>query len=395
LTDFYAEPAAGEKFETAVEAVAGESSIGTWTEVGTMKERIKKLAPTIYRLDRKAKTAKIAYPAELFETGNIPQILSSIAGNVFGMKIVENLRLNDVVLPKKLVKSFLGPAFGVEGIRKTLKIHGRPLCGTIVKPKIGLSPKEHAQVAYEAWVGGLDLVKDDENLSSQSFNNFRDRVTEVLAAKEKAEDETGEGKLAVLNTTHETMEMLDRAKYIKKSGGNCAMIDIITCGWAGLQSLRQAKTGLILHGHRAMHAAITRNLRHGVSMRTIALFARLAGIDELHVGTFSVGKMVEAGGNEDSMVQKKIMEPLYGVKPVFTICSGGLHPGLVERLVQRAGKNIIMQAGGGVHGHPGGTREGARAMRQAIDAVTRNVTLKEYAKSHPQLAQAIQKWGTA
>ncbi|MBW2966673.1 ribulose-bisphosphate carboxylase large subunit, partial [Candidatus Woesearchaeota archaeon] len=157
----------------ACEHIAAESSIGTWTKIATMNKRIAtKLKPKVFSINKKTREIKIAYPEELFEAGNIPQILSSIAGNIFGMKAVKNLRLQDINFPKSIIISFKGPRFGINGIRKLLKVKKRPLIGTIVKPKVGLFPKQHAQVAYNSWSGGLDIVKDDENLSSMKFNKF-------------------------------------------------------------------------------------------------------------------------------------------------------------------------------------------------------------------------------
>jgi ribulose-bisphosphate carboxylase large chain len=143
-------------------------------------------------------TVRVAYPIGLFEPGNMPNILSSISGNVFGLKAVKNLRLEDVDFPPEIVHSFKGPKFGVKGVRHLLKVYDRPLVGTIIKPKLGLKTADHAQVAYEAWVGGCDMVKDDENLSSQAFNPFENRVTRTLEKRDKAEDRTGEKKVYLI-----------------------------------------------------------------------------------------------------------------------------------------------------------------------------------------------------
>lgn len=75
-----------------------------------------------------------------------------------------------------------------------MKIKDRPLIGTIVKPKLGLTPKEQSDVAYKTWIGGIDLVKDDENLTSMNFSRFEERVSRVLELKDRAEEETGEKK---------------------------------------------------------------------------------------------------------------------------------------------------------------------------------------------------------
>ncbi len=386
-------------YREAAEHVAAESSIGTWTEVKTMKERIRKMGAKVFEI--KGNWMKIAYPSELFEPGNMPQIMSSIAGNVFGMKAVKKLKLVDVKWPKKIMKSFKGPRFGIPGVRKILKVRERPLVGTIIKPKIGLSPKEHAKVAYEAWVGGCDIVKDDENLTNQSFNKFEKRVKETLKMRDRAEKETGEVKVYMPNVTAETKEMLRRARFVKKSGGRYMMVDIVTTGWAGLQTLRNEELGLVIHAHRAGHGAFTRG-NHGISMLVVADIARLIGVDQIHIGTV-VGKMVgerkEVKHLEDEIEKEFVKggrhtleEEWHGIKPVFAVCSGGLHPGLVPKLIEIMGKNIIIQAGGGIHGHPKGTRAGAKAMRQALEAAMEGIELKEYAKEHKELYEALRKW---
>jgi ribulose-bisphosphate carboxylase large chain len=396
-------PARGISMNQAAEAVAAESSIGTWTTIATMSPEIKKIGAKVFEI--KGNLVKIAYPLELFEPGNMPQIWSSVAGNIFNMKDVEFLRLEDASWPRKLVTSFKGPKFGIPGIRKLLRVKDRPLCGTIVKPKLGLSEKGHAKVAYEAWSGGLDIVKDDENLTSQPFNKFHERIIQTLKLRDKAEDETGEKKIYMPNVTAETSEMIKRAKFVKDCGGEYAMVDILTIGWSGLQSIREANEDLklVLHAHRAMHGALTRNKNHGISMLFIADTVRLIGVDQLHIGT-AVGKMMETKEEvmmvgeeiEKGFVKAKghrLQEDWHGVKPVFAVCSGGLHPGLVPPLINMLGKDIIVQAGGGVHWNPRGTRYGAMGLRQAVDAAAQGIPLKEYAKTHRELREAIEKFG--
>ena len=405
VCEFYVE-ANGVSFEESAENIAGESSIGTWTDLSTMNEKIAhQLKPKVFYLNEKENIIKVAYPEELFEPGNMPQILSSIAGNIYGMKILKNLRLEDITFTKKLLESFPGPEFGIAGIRKLLKEKDRPLIGTIVKPKVGLNEKQHADIAYEAWVGGLDIVKDDENLSSMSFNNFYERIRQTLKARDMAEVKTGHKKIYMPNVTSETMEMLKRARFVKANGGEYVMIDILTAGYASLQTLRNANLGLVIHAHRAGHAALTRNHQHGISMLAIAKIARLIGVDQLHIGT-AVGKMdgaaieVEAIKNEieAKFVHEKkkqhILEQKWGnIKPVFAVCSGGLHPGMTAELVKIMGKNIIAQYGGGCHGHPDGTRAGATSIQQAVEAVMKKKSLPEYAKTHEELAKALELWG--
>ncbi|WP_455278413.1 type III ribulose-bisphosphate carboxylase [[Eubacterium] cellulosolvens] len=385
---FYVEPK-NIKIEEAAGGVAAESSIGTWTELTTVKPYIEKLAAHVFSI--KDNEVKIAYPIELFELGNMPNILSSIAGNVFGLRALRNLKLNDINFPLQVVKSFKGPHFGIGGIRNLLKINDRPLVGTIIKPKLGLQAVDHSKVAYESWIGGCEIVKDDENLCSQDFNPFEHRVIKTLEARDKAEEETGEKKIYMANITAETHEMLKRAEFVLEQGGEYIMIDILTCGFAALQTLREQDLRLVIHAHRAGHAAFTKNPKHGISMQVIAKISRIIGVDQLHVGTI-FGKMFETR-EEVSENCKALREEMNCLKPVLPVASGGLHPGLVPALIDFFGKDFVIQAGGGIHGHQEGTIAGARALRQAVDATLKNVPLIEYANNHRELKIALQMWG--
>ena len=402
---FRVEPASGFSIKDAAGRAASESSVGTWTEVTTMKPRIRKLMAKAYEIH--GNWVKVAYPIELFELGNMPQILSSIAGNIYGMKAVKNLRLQDIRWPRRLIKSFHGPEFGSTGIRRILKIRKRPVTATVPKPKLGLTAKEHAMAGYDAWVGGVDLLKDDENLTSQPFNKFKDRVEECFKLRSRAEKETGERKSYLINITGETKQMLHRAEVVANAGGEYVMIDILTAGWSALQTLRDkcGELGLAIHAHRAFHAAFTRNPLHGMSMLTVSDVARLIGVDQLHIGTI-IGKLEspreEVLAIRDNL-QRKIVQrtPMSlgqdwdGIKPVFATCSGGLHPGLVPKMMQAVGSDIIIQAGGGIWGHPDGGRAGAMALRQAIDAALKGERLEDAARDKIELRRAIETWGVA
>lgn len=387
VCDFYLAPR-GIPIDEAAGGVAAESSIGTWTELTTVEPYMMKLHARVFSID--GNNVRVAYPLELFEPGNMPNILSSIAGNVFGLDAIESLRLNDITLPEALVKSFPGPKYGMNGVRRLLSVEGRPLVGTIIKPKLGLNTGDHARVAYEAWFGGCDIVKDDENLSSQGFNPFEDRVIQTLESRDRAEEETGEKKAYLVNVTAETEEMLGRAEFVEDQGGRYLMVDVITCGFSALQTLRNSGFDLAIHAHRAGHAAFTRMESHGISMTVIAKLARIVGVDQLHVGT-AVGKMAETEREVRENV-KALEQDMYGVKPVLPVASGGLYPGLVPSLIEIFGLDLVIQAGGGIHGHPGGTAAGAMAMRQAVDATVEGRPLDEYAEGHGELAAALRTW---
>jgi ribulose-bisphosphate carboxylase large chain len=387
-------------FLEAANSVALESSIGTWTEVSSSKEYVKKLRARVFWI--KGDYMKIAYPKELFEYNNVPNIFSSIAGNIFGMKSAKSLRLEDVEFPKEIIRSFKGPKYGIQGVRKFMNVKSRPLVGTIIKPKIGLVTKDHAQSAYESWIGGCDFVKDDENLASQKFNIFEKRVAKTLEKADLAESETGEKKAYLVNVTAETKEMMKRAQLAEDLGSKEIMIDILTAGWAALQTLREGNFKMAIHAHRAMHAAFDRNPDQGINMIVLAEFARLIGVDQIHIGT-GIGKLAgdirdikeikdEIEKHSVKAAHLRLVQKWGKIKPVFAVSSGGLHPGHVPFLIKHLGKDLVIQAGGGVHGHPSGTTAGAIAMRQAVDATLKGETLKQYAKTHKELQEAVDFW---
>jgi len=404
---FYFEPARGISVKEAVGRVAAESSNGTWSETlyGSLPH-IRKIRGRAFEI--KGDYVKIAYPIELFELGSIPQLMSSVAGNIFGMKAINNLKLLDIEFSRKYIKSFRGPQFGINGIRKFMKIYNRPLTCTVPKPKLGMNIIEYCDAAYKIWKGGVDIVKTDENMTSQKFINFYKNTEKMLNIRNKVEKETGERKTFLANVTSETKEMLKRAKFVADNGGEFVMIDFLTAGFAGFQTLRDEcqDLGLAIHVHRAFHAAFTRNPKHGVSMLTLAKLSRLVGGDTLHIGTV-IGKLV---GKKDEvlMIEHEIehqVEPHFmtkqhvlnqkwdNIKPVLPVSSGGLHPLLVSQIIKMLGNDIMVQCGGGVLGHPSGIEAGAMALRQAIDATSNNISLKEYAKTHIELKVALGKWG--
>ena len=387
ICDFYVEPL-NQPLDVIAGGVAAESSVGTWTELTTEKPYIKEKAATVFSIE--GNDIRIAYPIELFEPGNMPNILSSVAGNVFGLEDVANLRLNDITFPKELISSFKGPKYGIQGVREITGVYGRPLVGTIVKPKLGLVVRDHAKVAYDSWLGGCDVVKDDENLSSQKFNPFEERVIETIEQRDRAESETGEKKVYLINVTAELEVMKKRAQFVQDVGGRYMMIDILTTGWSSLQTMRDVGFKLIIHAHRAGHAAYTRSHVHGINMVVLARVSRLLGVDQLHIGT-AVGKMAET---KDEVLANKeaCVEPMGDIKPVLPVASGGLHPGMVPKLIEYFGNDTVIQAGGGIHGHPDGTVKGAKALRQAVDAAVAGIPLEEYAKTHGELGKALTKW---
>lgn len=380
----------------AAAAIATEQSTGTWTEISTLKEEnfLKRSGKVI---DIKDNIASIAFPVEDFslDIGGVPQVLSIVAGNLFGLDALEGVRLEDVVFPKCMLKEFKGPKFGVEGLRSILKRPEKPLVGTIVKPKIGLSPKETADYVYEAGMGGLTNGKDDETLSNQKFCPLEDRVVAIAGALDRVKQDSGHVMIHAINVTTNGHQILEVAERAQELGASQIMVDVLTAGFGAVQVLAEDPSiKLPIHVHRTMHGAMTRNKDHGISMKVFSRLVRMCGGDGLHIGTFGVGKM-KGEATHDLEYRDVCLTKDLPYKPVMPVASGGLQPGMIPALIRIAGRDLQCQAGGGVSGHPRGVRGGAMAMSQAVEAGYLGLTAEEYAKDHVELREALQKWGSA
>jgi ribulose-bisphosphate carboxylase large chain len=292
--------------------------------------------------------------------------------------------------------------------REYLDKYGRPLLGATTKPKLGLSARNYGRVVFEALRGGLDFVKDDENINSQPFMRWRDRFLYCMEAVNRASAETGEVKGHYMNVTAATMEdMYERAEFAKELGSVIIMIDL-TIGYTAIQSMAKwaRKNGLILHLHRAGHSTYTRQKTHGVSFRVIAKWMRLAGVDHIHAGTV-VGKL-----EGDPMNVQGYYKTLRGMKydadpgrgllfeqdwasmpAVMPVASGGIHAGQMHQLLHYLGEDVVLQFGGGTIGHPMGIAAGATANRVAVEAMiqARNEG-RDFLNEGPEILEKAARW---
>jgi ribulose-bisphosphate carboxylase large chain len=238
----------------AAAAVAGESSTATWTVVWTdLLTACERYRAKAYRVDPVPTStdqyfAFVAYECDLFEEGSLANITASIIGNVFGFKAISALRLEDMRIPHSYLKTFQGPATGVIVERERLNKYGAPLLGATVKPKLGLSGKNYGRVIYEGLKGGLDFLKDDENINSQPFMRWRERFLYCMEGINRASAATGEVKGSYLNVTAATMdEVIKRAQYAKEVGSVIIMIDLVI-GYTAIQTI--AICALVFEGNK-------------------------------------------------------------------------------------------------------------------------------------------------
>nr|YP_010152885.1 ribulose-1,5-bisphosphate carboxylase/oxygenase large subunit [Olisthodiscus luteus]QQW50546.1 ribulose-1,5-bisphosphate carboxylase/oxygenase large subunit [Olisthodiscus luteus] len=391
----------------AAAAVAGESSTATWTVVWTdLLTACDVYRAKAYRVDPVPNStdqyfAYIAYECDLFEEGSIANLTASIIGNVFGFKAVQALRLEDMRIPIAYLKTFQGPATGVVVERERLDKFGRPLLGATVKPKLGLSGKNYGRVVYEGLKGGLDFLKDDENINSQPFMRWRERFLYVMEGINRAAAGSGEVKGSYLNCTAATMEdMYERAEYARAVGSVIIMIDLVI-GYSAIQSMAiwSRNNDMILHLHRAGNSTYARQKNHGINFRVICKWMRMAGVDHIHAGTV-VGKLegdpLMVQGFYASLLatelQVNLPQGLFfdmdwaALRKCMPVASGGIHCGQMHQLIYYLGDDVVLQFGGGTIGHPDGIQAGATANRVALEAMVlaRNEG-RDYVAEGPQI----------
>jgi ribulose-bisphosphate carboxylase large chain len=397
----------------ATAAVAGESSTATWTVVWTdLLTACDIYRAKAYRVDPVPNTPDqffgyIAYECELFEEGSLANLTASIIGNVFGFKAVKALRLEDMRIPHSYLKTFQGPATGVIVERERLNNFGRPLLGATVKPKLGLSGRNYGRVVFEGLKGGLDFLKDDENINSQPFMRWRERFLYVQEGITRASAATGEVKGSYLNITAGTMEeVYTRAEYAKELGTVIVMIDLVM-GYTAIQSaaIWARDNDLILHLHRAGNSTYARQKNHGINFRVICKWMRMAGVDHIHAGTV-VGKlegdplMVKGFYNTllDVTTDINLPQGLFfaqdwaSLRKCLPVASGGIHCGQMHMLLNYLGDDVVLQFGGGTIGHPDGIQAGATANRVALESMVlaRNEG-RDYLTEGPEILQDAAK----
>ncbi|MET9317385.1 RuBisCO large subunit C-terminal-like domain-containing protein [Kribbella sp. NPDC003505] len=412
--------------EHAAEAIAGEQSTGTFTaiarETPELRQRfaaevvsIEELPPTanpdLPGSTRPAPTAlrpadgpragelsvvkrsglvRIAFGLDNFGP-SLPNLLAAVAGNLFELRQLAGIRLLDLDLPAPFAERYPGPQYGVRGTRELLDRPDGVLLGTIVKPSIGLPPEELRLVVRELAEAGIDFIKDDELMGNPPHSPLADRVAVVTEELDKIAARTGRRPMYAFNITDDLDRMAANHDLVQAAGGTCVMVCVNLVGFTALAWLRE-RCALPIHGHRAMTGVYTRAPQLGIDYVVWSKLARLAGADHLHTNGLS-NKFYET----DEEVLRSITAvrtPLLGGYETLPVLSSGQTPGLAPETYRRTNTtDLLVLAGGGIHGHPSGPAAGVTALRAAWSAATSNTDLDKAATQVPALREALDKFG--
>ena len=396
----------------AAEAMAGEQSSGTFLpvpgETPELKERaaarvihLEDLGPVAApslpgagRPDATHRQAKVTLSWPLANLGpSLPNLLATVAGNLFELKYFSGLRLVDLRLPPAFAAAYPGPRFGVAGTRALSGVEGRPLIGTIIKPSVGLSAEDTAAMVADLCAAGIDFIKDDELQGDGPACPFTDRVDAVMRVIRAHADKTGKTVMFAFNLTGEVDEMRARHDHVMARGGTCVMASVNSVGLSGFTALKR-HAQLPLHAHRNGWGALSRHPALGFGFVAWSKLWRLAGADHLHVNGIR-NKFCE----EDASViasARSLLTPMFADSPCITMpvfSSGQSALQAHETYAALGTADLIFAAGGGIMAHPHGPAGGVESLRSAWDAAMAGIPLDRAAAENRALAAAIGRYG--
>lgn len=314
-------------------------------------------------------------------------LMTILFGNISASGMI---RLIDVAFPKKFIAQFKGPKFGVEGLRKVLEVPDRPLLNAMIKPNIGWTPDEGADLFYHACKGGVDVIKDDElMLADGPYCPLKERVTKFMEKEKQVYEETGEHSLYAVNISDSTEKVRENAYRVLEYGGNCLMVNVYTTGFDTLKMLADdPNINVPILAHVNFAGTMAASTYTGISAPLlVGKITRLAGGD-FQINGHPYGKF-PVSYKQFYRCFKFFTQPWWNIKPMMYACSGGTTQMAVEKIVKNVGTDVMLAAGGGVHGHPDGSEAGAKSMRQAIDAAMKGISVVDYAKDHEELARML------
>ena len=382
--------------EKTAALIAGEQSSGTFVAIPGEDEALKARAAAQYEItaldqadssETNRYELKLSWPLDNLGP-SLPNLMATVAGNLYELKPVRSLRLIDMTLPHAFARAYPGPAFGIAGTRTLSGVPHGPLIGTIIKPSVGLSAQTTADIVAQLCEAGVDFIKDDELQADGPACPFDERVTLSMAAINRHAERSGKKVMYAFNLTGELDEMKRRHDLVQQLGGTAVMLSLNSVGMTGFNAFRR-HAQLPIHAHRNGWGY----LQAGWSYTAWQKLWRLAGVDHMHVNGIA-NKFQE---DDDSVITsaRACMTPMFTDKPctIMPVFSSGQTVRQAAPTWERLqSTDLIFLAGGGLFAHPGGIAAGVSALRQSWSAAIEGVPLDVAAKTHRELREALEKF---
>jgi ribulose-bisphosphate carboxylase large chain len=396
--------------EKAAASLAGEQSSGTFVTVpGETDELKQRFAARVEKITPLETVSQASLPGCRSASGkyqraevivswsienfgfNLPTLVSTVQGNLFELSQFSGLKLMDLEFPPAFAKHFRGPKFGVAGSRQLTGAEKRPLIGTIIKPSVGLSPKQTASMVKILVEAGIDFIKDDELMANPPHSPFDERVDAIMRVINEHADQTGKKVMYAFNVSDELDAMLRHYEKVVSSGGTCAMISLNSVGLAGAKKICDLGA-LAIHGHRNGWGMLNRHPLLGIKFPAYQKLWRLAGVDQLHVNGIA-NKFWES---DDSVVRsmEACAQPLLGGMSILPVVSSGQWGGQACETFRRTKTvDLLYMAGGGIMAHPHGPAAGVRSLQKWWEAAVEGLTMEQAAVKYPELKISVEKFG--
>ena len=405
--------------EDAAATMAGEQSTGTFVRVpGETDELRERYAARVESIresgiaDRPSlpgsglprgssnpvrRTAEVELSWPLENIGpSLPNLLATVAGNLFELKPFSGLRLLDIALPGEFADRYPGPQFGVAGTRQLCGVSARPVIGTILKPSIGLPPEATAEQVRMLAEAGIDFIKDDELQSNGPHSPFAERLACVMRVLHRHADRTGKRVMYAVNMTGEIDEMLQRLDLVHRAEGTCAMVSVNSIGLPAMSVIRR-HAQVAIHGHRNGWGMLGRSPAIGMSFVAFQKFWRLAGVDHLHVNGID-NKFCEDNASVIASA-RACLTPMFAaprpgceIMPVFSSGQSAKQAPPTYQAIEST--DLIYACGGGIMAHPMGPAAGVVSLHQAWEAAVAGIPLADFAATHAELRAALSAFGS-
>lgn len=383
-------------------SIAVGLTVGSWTELpeakkASMEKHLGKvLSINVHEPENAAPGERyaditIAYPDINFSK-DIPALLVTIFGK---LSMDGKIKLIDLDVSENFASAFPGPKYGLEGVRNLVGVHNRPLLMSIFKSVVGHDLANLREQFYQQALGGVDLIKDDEILFENPLTPIEKRVEVCMEAAFQAEQITGQKLLYAVNLTGSTSKLAAQAKKAIAAGANALLFNTLAYGFDVLHELSSdPEINVPIASHPAMAGAMYPSPNYGISAAVLlGKLNRLAGAD-LVLFPSPYGSVVMPK-EENLAIKEVLLQPMHHLKTSVPVPSAGIHPGIVPLILRDFGTDVVVNAGGGIHGHPMGTAAGGRAFHQAIQATLQGISLQDAAAqtNHEELQKAIEAWG--
>ena len=400
--------------ERAAEVIAGEQSCGTFTrlaqETAELKTRVGARVEALTPLDTlqcpslpvaggtggnaQRGVLEISWSLDNFGV-SLPNLIATVAGNLFELREVTGLKLLDIDLPNDFAEQYLPPQFSIAGTRKLAGCTDGPLIGTIIKPSVGLTPQQTAENVQTLCEAGIDFIKDDELQADGPHCPFEQRVAAVMRVINEHAERSGRKVMYAFNITGDFDELRRRHDTVLAHQGTCVMVSLNSLGPVAVAALRKF-SALPIHGHRNGWGYLSRHPALGFEYTAWQKFWRLAGVDHLHVN----GLRNKFSESDESVIRsaRTCLTPMFDaphlgfeVMPVFS--SGQWAEQAFDTYAQLRSTDLIYAAGGGIVAHPGGMASGVASLREAWQAAADGLDITQACQRYPSVAQAVAFFG--